>query len=255
LGSVVVGVVHEVGQRADEPAERRGPHRHRGAADQRDHHDGHERQVEVADVPDQVLVVGPVVGDPVVAAPLTADCARETVGVERIVVLGPGGAGKSVLAAELGAKLGLTVIELDRLFWSPELEPLSPEAWTAVQTDLAAADGWIMDGDLGPYDVLAPRLRRADTVIVLDLPRWLCAWRAVRRSRQWRLDFWRWLLTWRRRYRPLILRSVAEHAPHAELVLLRSPRQLDELLGAVRAAEGGRPGRRASWGRGGSSSR
>jgi hypothetical protein len=169
-------------------------------------------------------------------------------------VLGAGGAGKSVLAGALGAGLGLPVIELDLHFWSAELEPLAPDEWRAVQVELAAGHAWIMDGDLGPYDVLAPRLARADTVIVFDLPKWRCAGRALRRSRQWRLDFWRWLLTWRRRYRPQILRAVAEHAPDAELLVLRSPRQVDELLGRLSRAAGGRPGPPASGGRGCSSS-
>ena len=166
-------------------------------------------------------------------------------------MLGPGGAGKSSLAVTLGAARGLPVVELDRHFWSADLEPLSPERWRAVQTELAAGDTWIMDGDLGPYDVLAPRLARADTVIVLDLSPWRCAARALRRSPQWRLDFWRWLLTWRRRYRPLVLRAVAQHAPTAELLVLRTPRQVDDLV----TRSGGRPGPPASGGRGRSSSR
>ncbi|HEV7761487.1 MAG TPA: hypothetical protein VGO78_20920 [Acidimicrobiales bacterium] len=171
--------------------------------------------------------------------------------MQRIVVLGPGGAGKSSLAVTLGTARGLPVVELDRHFWSADLEPLTPERWWAVQTELAAGDTWIMDGDLGPYDVLAPRLARADTVIVLDLSPWRCAGRALRRSPLWRLDFWRWLLTWRRRYRPLVLRAVAEHAPTADLLVLRTPSQVDDLI----TRSGGRPGPPASGGRGRRSSR
>jgi hypothetical protein len=155
----------------------------------------------------------------------------ETALVRRIVVLGPGGAGKSVLARRLGAALGLPVIELDAHFWSADLRPRPPDEWQAVQSRLAAEEAWVMDGDLGPYDVLEPRLARADTVVVLDLPTRLCAWRAFRRSPQLRLDFWRWLLGWRRRSRPRILRAVAEHAPGARLLLLRSPAAVDRLTG------------------------
>ena len=167
--------------------------------------------------------------------------------MERIVVLGPGGAGKSVLASGLGAALGVPVVELDRHFWSADLQPLTPDEWRTVQAELASGATWVMDGDLGPYDVLAPRLSRADTVIVLDLPPWLCAWRALRRSRQWRLDFWRWSLTWRRRYRTPILREVAEHAPGARLLLLRSPRAVDGLLVGVAQTTGGRSTRATSF--------
>ena len=86
-----------------------------------------------------------------------------------------------------------------------------------------------MDGDLGPYDVLAPRLQRADTVLVLDFGLLRCAWRAARRSRE-RADFWWWLLTWRRRSRPALLGAVTSHAAQADLHVIRTSRQLRRLL-------------------------
>jgi adenylate kinase family enzyme len=160
--------------------------------------------------------------------------------MRRVVVLGPGGSGKSTFARALGATTGLPVIELDARFWSPALEPTPPGAWRRLQADLAAADAWIMDGDLGPYDMLDERLRRADTVVVLDLARWRCVVRSLRRS--WgRADYWRWVLTWRRRSRPLVLRAVAEQAPGAALHVARSPREADRLLTDLGGSTPGRP--------------
>ncbi|HEY8978218.1 MAG TPA: hypothetical protein VIU15_01395, partial [Streptomyces sp.] len=98
--------------------------------------------------------------------------------MRRIVFLGRGGAGKSVFARRLGGLTGLPVIELDRIFWGDGLEGMPAGRWAAVQEGLVGADGWIMDGDLGPYDVPEVRLRRADTVVVLDFSFWRCAWRA-----------------------------------------------------------------------------
>lgn len=115
------------------------------------------------------------------------------------------------------------------MFWSDDLRPTPPEKWAEIQRELSEPDEWILDGDLGPYEVLRVRLELADTVVVLDLPTWLCAWRALRRSRE-RLDFWRWLLTWRRRYRPLLLRQIADHAPSAEVLMLRRPKEIERLL-------------------------
>jgi hypothetical protein len=101
--------------------------------------------------------------------------------------------------------------------------------WGCVQAQLAAADHWIMDGDLGPYDVLSVRLQRADTVIVLDFPFHVCAWRALRRSRE-KADFWWWVLTWRWASRPKLMQAVALHAAHADLQVIRTPSALNRFL-------------------------
>jgi hypothetical protein len=157
-----------------------------------------------------------------------------------VVVLGRGGAGKSTLARRLGAMLELPVVELDKHFWTPDLRPLPKDEWAAVQAGLVAGDGWIMDGDLGPYDVLPVRLRAADTVLLLDFPLWRCAWRALRRSRE-NLDFWRWLLTYRRRALPAVLAAIDEHAVHAEVHVLRGPREVERFVSRTGGAAAGTP--------------
>ena len=153
------------------------------------------------------------------------------------MVLGRGASGKSALADELGALVGLPVVHLDDIFWSDNLEPLSPEAWTAAQDEFVRRPAWIADGDLGPYDVLDVRLRAADTVVLLDFSLLRCAWRAVRRSRE-RADFWRWLWSYRRHWRPRILAAVQTAAPHAEVHVLRTPRAVRGFLAEVRGRRG-----------------
>lgn len=152
-------------------------------------------------------------------------------------MLGRGGAGKSTFARRLGTITGLPVIELDRAFWQAGLCPLPPDRWAAVQARLAAGDRWIMDGDLGPYDVLDVRLCRADTVVVLDfsLPR--CAWRAARRGRE-RAEFWRWVWAYRRRSRPTVLAAIAETAPEARTYVLRGPRAVERFLTSAAGRRG-----------------
>ena len=89
--------------------------------------------------------------------------------MKRVIVVGPGAAGKSTLAARLGGITRLPVIELDKLFWRPGLAPTPREECAAIQRQLAAQESWIMDGDLGPYDVLNIRLQAADAIVFLDL--------------------------------------------------------------------------------------
>ena|SRR5699024_123389 len=155
--------------------------------------------------------------------------------MDRVVVFGRGGAGKSTFALDLSRATGLPVVELDKEFWSEELDPLPPEEWARVQARLAAGDQWIMDGDLGPYDAPAARLRKADTVVVLDLSLARCAWRAARRGWEGPV-FWWWLLTWRWRSRCKVLDAVTAYAPQARLSILGTPGQVRLFLAASTAS-------------------
>ena len=115
---------------------------------------------------------------------------------------------------------GIPTTELDSVFWSADLEPTPPDRWMEVQEELVAGERWILDGDLGPYDALEVRLGRADTVVLFDLPTRVCAWRALRRSRQ-RRGFWRWLLTWRRRCLPQLMAAIGEQGAGVDLFVIR----------------------------------
>jgi adenylate kinase family enzyme len=127
--------------------------------------------------------------------------------MRRIVLLGRGGAGKSTLAARLGATLALPVIELDKHFWTPDLSPTPKDQWERIQRRLTSSQAWVIDGDF-------------------SLVR--CAWRAIRRSRE-NLAFWRWLIGYRRRSLPTVMAAIAESAGHAELHVLRTPRAVERL--------------------------
>jgi adenylate kinase family enzyme len=152
--------------------------------------------------------------------------------MRRVIILGRGGSGKSTLARCLGSITGLPVIELDKVFWQPGLAGTPRDQWVVVQERLAAKDGWIMEGDLGPYDVVEVRLRAADTIVFLDFSLVRCAWRAVLRSRE-RADFWRWLVAYRYESRPILMQAIASHAPMAKLWVLRAPGALRRFVAEV----------------------
>jgi adenylate kinase family enzyme len=152
--------------------------------------------------------------------------------VKRILILGRGGAGKSTLARRIGAVTGFPVIELDQWFWQPAPVPTPRDRWVEIQGELVRAETWIIDGDLGPYDALEPRLRAADTVIILDFSLLRCAWRSARRSREG-MDFWRWVIGYRRRRLPVLMATIATHAPGARVQVLRTPKATRALLASI----------------------
>jgi nicotinamide riboside kinase len=152
--------------------------------------------------------------------------------MRRVVIIGRGASGKSTLARRLGEIIGLPVVELDKVFWRPGLVATPRDEWIVVQEMLVAKEGWIMDGDLGRFDVVQARLRAADTVIFLDFSFVRCAWRAIRRSRE-RADFWWWLLAYRWLSRPVLTKAIANFAAKAELHVFRDPEALKRFVDDV----------------------
>jgi adenylate kinase family enzyme len=99
--------------------------------------------------------------------------------VQRVLIIGPCGAGKSTLATALGARLGLPVHHMDQLNWRAGWVESSKDDIRARLALIIAQDRWLIDGNYG--GTLAPRLDRADTVIYLDFPIRLCVARLLRR--------------------------------------------------------------------------
>ena len=92
--------------------------------------------------------------------------------MERVMIIGCGGAGKSTLARQLGEKTGLPVVHLDKLFWKPGWESLSRDEFDVLHRRELAKERWIIDGN---FDRTIPeRLARCDTAIYLDFSRLAC---------------------------------------------------------------------------------
>ncbi len=98
---------------------------------------------------------------------------------ERIVVTGMAGAGKSTFSRVLSTTTGLPVIHLDLHSWNPGWVRVPEGEFVEKQRTLLAGDRWIVDSNDVDDDVL---FERADTLIVIATPWWLCAWRAFRRG-------------------------------------------------------------------------
>jgi adenylate kinase family enzyme len=98
----------------------------------------------------------------------------------RVLVDGMMGSGKSTFARALATRTGLPLIHLDVHYWNPGWVRPSDEEWRHRQRALLAAEAWIIDGNYN--ETLALRLERAETIVYLDTPWWLCASRAFVRG-------------------------------------------------------------------------
>lgn len=162
----------------------------------------------------------------------------------RVLVLGSGGAGKTTFARELGERLGLPVLHLDRWFWSPGWRPSPSDRFAQAVRDLAAREEWVMDGNY--RGTLGERLPRADLLVLLDLPRRVTVTRVLRRwwslrgqqrpdlapgcPERLRGDFLRYVWHYPRDARPALLRTIAEAGREDDLVRLRSSAEVRRWL-------------------------
>ena len=94
--------------------------------------------------------------------------------MERVLIIGCGGAGKSRLARQLAAMTGLPVIHLDAEFWQPGWMEPDRALWRERVRGLSRDRYWIIDGNYG--GTLEQRLADADTVFFLDFPTLTCVY-------------------------------------------------------------------------------
>jgi len=98
--------------------------------------------------------------------------------MKKILVIGMSGSGKSTLAIKLGKKINLPVIHLDNLFYKSRNETITKGEWNKKVARLVKRKEWIMDGYYPR--TLDIRLKAADTVIFLDLPKWITIPRLIK---------------------------------------------------------------------------
>jgi adenylate kinase family enzyme len=101
--------------------------------------------------------------------------------MNRIVIIGNGGSGKTTFADKLGKALNRPVTHLDKEFWNIGWKKRfeTREDWLAHQKELVSKDSWIIEGDY--RENITIRLDGADTIIFFDFPKLLCAWRVIKR--------------------------------------------------------------------------
>ncbi len=169
--------------------------------------------------------------------------------MQRVLVMGSSGSGKSTFARRLANLTGLPFVSLDALYWQPGWQPSEPEVFGARVMEAATELRWIMDGNYMSHGGSDLRRQRADTVICFDLPRYLCmtgiVTRIVRSYGQVRpemapgcpeqidLEFIHYVWTYRQRQRPKLLEYFAGLRADQALICFNNRKQADDYLVGV----------------------
>lgn len=167
--------------------------------------------------------------------------------MKRVMIIGCGGAGKSTLARQLGAKTGLPIVHMDQIYWSPgNWQHLSREEFDERMAVELEKPAWILDGN---YNRNIPlRLEECDTVIYLDYNRFVCLFSWLKRvltywgkarpdmapgCAEWLdPDFVRWVWTFNRQYRRSYYGMLKDH-PEKQIYIFKNRRQLKRFLASL----------------------
>jgi hypothetical protein len=108
------------------------------------------------------------------------DPSNSLAGCERILVIGRTGSGKTTLARDIAAALGVPHVELDSLYFGPNFSTVPESVLRERVVAAIAPERWVTDGNKRAVrDLVWPR---ADTIIWLDYPVAVSLWRLGRRA-------------------------------------------------------------------------
>jgi adenylate kinase family enzyme len=167
--------------------------------------------------------------------------------MQRVLVIGICGAGKSTFSRALAHKTGLPLIHLDKEYWQPGWAGTPKAQWRARVAELVAGDSWIIDGNYGGS--LHLRLPRTDTVFWFDYPALRCLRRVVWRKlvhhgrvredmgagcpERMDLEFLRYVWRFNAESRPNLAAALAEHGRHLHPVVFRRDPEVRRFLDAL----------------------
>lgn len=172
--------------------------------------------------------------------------------MKKVLVIGSSGAGKSVLSRRIGEVTGLPVIHLDKHHWRPGWTEPPKEVWREQVAELVKGEEWIIDGNFG--GTMEQRLEQCDTVVFLDLPRHVCAWRVLKRVITYRGDtrpdlaygcpekldipFLIWIWNFPKRSRPSVLQRIAGVADRVKVYQLKTAGEVEAFLTSLKKKYG-----------------
>lgn len=158
--------------------------------------------------------------------------------MERVIIIGCPGSGKSTFARKLRDKTGLPLYYLDMIYHLPDKTDLDKEEFEQKILEITSTKRWIIDGCY--FDNIEPRVKASDTIFFFDLPSSICLENVKKRAGVKREDFpWiedindekfhNYILNFNDTYRDRILKML-DNNPDKEIITFHHLSDTDKYL-------------------------
>ena len=162
--------------------------------------------------------------------------------MQKILIIGCSGAGKSTFARRLRDRTGLPLYYLDRLWHKPDRTNVTQEAFDRGLAQWLALPAWILDGNYSR--TLPQQLEACDTVFFLDFPLEVCLAgvenrRGVQRpdmpwvEEELNAEFLQYILDFGRDQLPIVTALLERYRGRRKIITFHSRAEADNYLNAL----------------------
>ena len=163
--------------------------------------------------------------------------------MEKVIIIGCPGSGKSTFARKLNCITGLPLYHLDMMFWNSDKTTISKELFIERLKKAMSNSKWIIDGNYG--SAMEMRIKECDTVIFLDYPTDVCIDGVESRKGQPRSDipwiendatdedFIDFINNYNSKSRPEVIRLLEKYSGKS-IIILKSRSESEEYLSLLK---------------------
>lgn len=163
--------------------------------------------------------------------------------MERVLIIGGNGSGKTTFSIELAKKTGLPLVHLDSLYWKENWESVGREIFDARLEQELVKPNWILDGNMNR--TLPHRIKYCDTVFYLDFSSISCLIGVIKRTIKYygktrpdmgnncperiSLGFYKQSFLYNKKFRKNYYQMMKEN-PQVQWIVLKNRRQVKRYL-------------------------